>query len=255
MVNLLIKILTLYFLLFTSALFSQQWPFVEQNSGVSVNLTSVSASNQLGNAWVCGYNGTVLKTYNNGNNWINVSGNGISSDVNLVNIHPLKFSPDIVLTCGVRGDTAFVYRTTNGGTNWSAVFRQTNGRINAVFLKYGSSTGFITGNPVSGRWSIWKTTNNGANWDSAGLFLPQTGSEAGWNNSLFYYNTKVFFGTNNSYIYYSSNDGLTWIKRLTPGEQNPSALWFSPTFLDTGFMGYAAGSSKILYTTNSGYNW
>src|SRR3972149_8563459 len=64
-------------------LYSQSW--TEQVSNVTVQLTSVSAVD-FNNAWICGYSGTVLRTTNQGSNWLNVSGNGIPSNVLLVNI-------------------------------------------------------------------------------------------------------------------------------------------------------------------------
>ena len=58
----------------------------EVNSGVTVSLNSVSNIDAF-RAWVCGDNGTVLRTVDCGYNWHNVSGNGIPSNVELVNIY------------------------------------------------------------------------------------------------------------------------------------------------------------------------
>ena len=43
----------------------------------------------------------------------------------------------------------------------------------------------MEGDPVGGRWSLWKTINGGINWDSTGMFVPQNGTEAGWSNSVY----------------------------------------------------------------------
>jgi len=68
-------------LIFSSNIFSQYF-WTEQVTGVTANLTSVS--NIDGNvAWVCGYNGTVIKTSNAGYNWANHSGDYKDEDEEL----------------------------------------------------------------------------------------------------------------------------------------------------------------------------
>ncbi len=125
------KIILLFFTihLFLTSYCILSQPYVEQVSGVTVNLTSASICQfnySNGVVWVCGNNGTVLRTSNSGTNWLNVSGNGIPSNNNLINI----FCIDTVtaLTAGNIGTNTFVYRTTNKGANWIQVFSQASGK-------------------------------------------------------------------------------------------------------------------------------
>jgi hypothetical protein len=112
----------------------------------------------------------------------------------------------------------------------------------------------MQGDPVGGRWSLWKTTNNGLNWDSAGMYLPQAGSEAGWNNSLWYFGSKLWFGTNNTRIYHSSNNGTNWVSYATTGLTDIYTVTFDTnTYNNTGG-GYAGGTS-LMKSTNTGQNW
>ncbi len=242
------KIITLFFLLFmvlTNIIFSQQW--TEQVSGVSVQLTSVSNTGSGTFAWICGYSGTVLRTTNNGSLWQNVSGNGIPNTVQLVSMACIDANN--ALTAGYIGTTTYVYRTTNAGANWTQVFTQANGFIDAVCMT-STTTGFMAGDPVSMRWSLWKTTNGGANWDSTGLYLPAaTASEAGWNNSMVCYQNEIWLGTNNSRIYFSSNNGTNWIVQSTAPQLNSYALW-----MHFGFEG-AMGGDSLRITSNGGNNW
>jgi hypothetical protein len=224
-------------------------PFVEQVSGVTTTLKSAYALPGGIIAWICGYSGVVLKTTNSGTNWINVSGNGIPNTISLISI--CAISQSIAVTAGYSGSNTFVYRSSNGGANWTQVFTETGGFIDAVYLSTNSGTGFMVGDPVGGRWSLWKTTNSGANWDSAGLYLPQAGTEAGWNNSLVVNSNHIWFGTNNSRIYHSRNLGLNWTAQSTSPEVNSYAVYFA--MMDTAY-GYAGGTT-ILLTTNGGMNW
>ncbi len=228
-----------------------QWIYAEQNSGVTTGLNSAAVAGknfQSMQVWVCGTGGIVLKSTNQGANWINVS-NGIPASSNLISISCKLF--DTVLTAGNIGTTTYVYRTVNGGNNWSQVFSQQNGYINAIWMWSGIS-GFMVGNPVGGRWSLWKTNNGGVNWDSTGMRVPQNGIETGWNNSLAIMNNHIWFGTNNSRIYKSTNLGLNFSYVSTP-EQNSSAVWI---YRDTVSYVFAySGGNSIYATTTGGTNW
>lgn len=201
------KIISLFVLvLLTVVNISKSQPWMEQNSGVSQQLTSVSSIDG-NNTWVCGFNGTVLRTVNYGNPWINVSGNGIPANIQLVNVWGVTSA--IALVAGYIASNTWVYYTSNSGANWIQVFTQTGGFINGLSIKL-DGTGIMTGNPVGGRWSLWKTTNNGVNWDSSGLYLPQSGSETGYNNCIVYSQNRIWFGTDNSRVYHSTNNGNNW---------------------------------------------
>ncbi len=242
---------------FQPLLFTQTpWTYREQVSGVTTNLTGASSIPQYyyqNYAMVCGSAGVVLKTTNAGINWINVSSGGIPANVDLYTI--CVFNTDTAVTAGNTGAVTYVYRTVNGGLNWSQVFTQSNGKINAIALK-NSQLAYMTGNPVGGRWSLWKSTNKGLTWDSTGMYIPQAGSETGFANSLSARHNFVVFGTNNSRIYRSTNNGTNWSFMISP-EINSNSLWI---YSDTsGFpAGYAyiiSGSNNLFRSTNLGVNW
>jgi photosystem II stability/assembly factor-like uncharacterized protein len=230
--------------IFSFVTFSQPWQ--EQTSGVTQQLTSVSSIDGVNN-WVCGYNATVLRTSNSGNTWVNVSGNGIPPTMQLVNVWGITSTTALV--AGYIGSNTWVYRTSNSGANWVQVFTQTGGFINGLSIRL-DSVGFMAGDPVGGRWSLWRTTNNGANWDSTGLYLPQAGAEAGYNNSIVYSQNRIWFGTNNSRIYHSTNNGTNWSVQTTP-EADITSIWFDVGGNATGY----AGGNTFLKTTNYGANW
>jgi photosystem II stability/assembly factor-like uncharacterized protein len=251
------KIIYLFLIIsfFTGSVFSQFW--VEQTSGVTVQLTSVSPISAL-NVWVCGYSGTVLRTTNGGSNWLNVSGGGIPNTVSLVSIWGIDAST--ALTAGYVGSDTWIWRTSNAGINWVQVLSQPGGFINGIVMKKNQPMhGFVQGDPVGGRWSIWKTSNGGINWDSAGCYLPQNGAEAGWNNSIFIGTQSLYseadsllwFGTNNSRVYHSTNFGATWTSQSTAPEINSYALGI----LYYGEGNGLAGGTNLMRTSNYGVNW
>jgi photosystem II stability/assembly factor-like uncharacterized protein len=243
-----ISIITLYSLFFNATCFSQYW--LEQNSGVTVPLNSVSGIS--GYMWVCGDNSTVLKTTNAGINWI-AAGNGIPTGVTLVTIWGENNM--IAVTAGYNSSGGVAYRTSNGGLNWTLVFSQTGGSINAVYVSTGVRS-FMVGNPVGGRWSLWKSTNDGVSWDSIGLYIPQTNSETGFPNSLFVYSNDVWFGSSNSRLYHSSNNGVSWSFQSISPEASGRAVWFLSSSSDDPVLSFGlCGGASLMKTTNSGSSW
>lgn len=246
-----ITALLLYLLLSTNLYPQGGW--VEQTSGVSVQLTSVSVVNffyyPYKSVWICGYSGTVLRSTNNGLNWVNKSGNGIPNTAQLINI--LGIDSATALTAGYIGSITYVYKTSNGGNNWTQAFTQNNGFINGI-CKLSNGNIFMEGDPVVNRWSLWKSTNNGTTWDSTGLFLARNASEAGWNNAVYFSNSgRIFFGTNNFRMYSSTNNGLNWNVLPTPAEQNSYAIWFTYSNQGEGLF----GGANMFRTSDFGANW
>src|SRR4030095_9492041 len=122
--------LILFIILFNFEFFSQPL-FLEQPSGTTKPLNYVFQTNWQGlnavAAWICGDSGVVLKNSNPGGSFTNVS---IPLNMNLNTIASSFDNSISALTAGVKNDTAIVYRTTNGGTNWTVAFRQYQGSIN-----------------------------------------------------------------------------------------------------------------------------
>ncbi len=224
------------------------WEELPQMVTVPLN----SASNyDCSIAYVCGDSATVLKTTNRGYNWTNVSKNGIPPNVQLVNIFVVSVSPmHTVIASGHWGTYTYVYRTTNSGANWTQVFSQSSGLINAVWFTDANS-GFMQGNNVGGRWSLWKSTNAGLNWDSTGLYRSSYTTEFGFANCLWKSGANIWFGSNMSGVYHSTNNGSTWtIGTLVP-ESNSVAIWMGGSPYNLGY----SAANTLYKTTNAGVNW
>ena len=223
-----ILISALLFLAFAINGFSQTW--TAQTSGVTTSLNCVSAVDaNIG--WIGGNGGVILKTVNGGVNWTNVA-NGTVGTADIYAISALSASVCLVSTSPAN---TFVYRTSDGGTTWTQVFTQVGGFIDDIRFK-DANNGIMYGDPVSARWSIWRTTNAGVTWDSAGCYLPQAASEAGWNNAMFVNGNTVYFGTNSTKVYKSTNFGATgsWTSGATTGTANSYSVAFNG---NTGFSG------------------
>ncbi len=233
------KLLFLFVFLFTAA--NAQW--VEQTSGVTGALYSASAPTNLV-CWVGGAAGIVLRTVDGGTTWANVGGAGIANqDVYAV----FAIDADICYITTSPSSGTYIYKTTNGGVTWVTQLNQAGGFGDGLWFK-DANTGIFYGDPVGGRWSIFRTTNGGTNWDSTGLYLASEGF-AGWNNGLFALGDNVWFGTNGTKVWYSSNFGTNWTPQPTTGQANSYTIWFNnPSIGLTGGTGF-------MVTTNGGTNW
>lgn len=217
----------------------------EKNSGVTADLNSCSFA-LPSTIWICGNGGTVLRSTNTGENWVSMNSGGIPLSLDLSTIAGIDQTT--ALAAGSNGTAGYIYKTTNSGANWALVFTQPGGTINSIWIN-NSNNGFMSGNPVGGRWSLWKTTNGGTSWDSTGIYLPQISNETGLRNSMVYdYDGKVYLGTNSYRIYYSGN--LTsWIQKPTLGVDYSNAIMF------LGGRGYIGNSTGLYATSDNGSNW
>jgi Secretion system C-terminal sorting domain/Photosynthesis system II assembly factor YCF48 len=245
------KVIYLLILFITASLYSQTFLWEEQNSGTSTPLNSVSAYNN-NYVWICGDDDLVLRTTNGGLNWADVSGN-IFTGIDMVSI--LAINENTAIALGYCG-TSCIWKTTNGGLNWiEPLVLQGNGHFRSVKNKSSNPNEcFIVGDPVAGRWSLWKSTDAGTTWDSAGICLMQMGSGTGFDNCLSVIESKVWFSTytsGNSLMYYSSNFGANWTYYNIP-EPCITAIWVNNFGNDAEQL---AGGINLKYSTNSGTNW
>jgi len=214
--------------------------------GIYQHLNSVSTVNQ-NTGWACGNFGVVLRTTNGGVNWINVGFNPPVDSLSLFIVNAFNENTAIVVCNYVPGMRVSLYRTTNAGQNWIMVFRLDDGYIDGLGFK-DSSNGFMVGDPRNGRWSLWKSTNSGLNWDSTGLFLQDGGNETGYDQSMEVEENKIYFGTANYKIYYSTDFGINWHSSIV----NLHGIF---TISVSDLYGIAAGPFSGLRTTNGGINW
>jgi photosystem II stability/assembly factor-like uncharacterized protein len=195
--------------------------------------------------WAGGTGGTVVRTTDGGENWVDVSSSSIQGDV--YNITALDGTTAFVTTTP---SSTYIYRTTDGGTSWQQVFAQTGGFIDAIQM-FDATNGLAVGDPVGGKWTVLKTTDGGASWYRIASEPVQAGTEAGWNNSMCWIgSTHGWFGTNNSRIYRTTDGGATWSSASTTAANS-----YSVSFADVtnGLAGFSAAT--INRSTNGGAGW
>jgi photosystem II stability/assembly factor-like uncharacterized protein len=225
-----------------------------------LNCVSVGIGGTEG--WVGCDSGAILYTSNSGTNWYyrnnTVMGN---KSIHVISSMPSPFLVNFVtgkaLCSAVLSDTTYIYRTTNSGDNWSIVY-QKPGCIRAIIMM-DTLNGYALGDPVSGRWTILRTTNGGINFDS--LYSPplQIGNELANYGSFVFgripFDSLLMFGTNSGRIYRTTNGGHNW-DTISITFQNILTVKLGTLSESSQLnpIGYAAGSSAAM-TTDYGATW
>jgi photosystem II stability/assembly factor-like uncharacterized protein len=145
-------------------------------------------------------------------------------------------------------DTAYILKTTDGGSTWS---KQYSKNLNLTVVEFlDKDFGYVGGSSGSGTRKMLKTTNGGDSWQE---IISELGGEV---EDLDYVNTEMgWYCADNVLftggVFRTTNGGSTWQRLTEPGE-------FSKLFFlnkDTGWVN-SNGTSKRLYRTlNGGLNW
>jgi photosystem II stability/assembly factor-like uncharacterized protein len=242
------KLLFLFFsLIFLTALHAQAvWS--EQTSPVpNFILYTVSVvDNNV--AWIGGQAGTVLRTTDGGATWTSVGGGAIGA-TDVYNIFGVDAQNAVA--AGYDGATTYMWTTTDGGSTWTQVYSNSGGFMDAIWM-FDANNGFAYGDPspLGGNWELYNTTDGGATWNAAPPLAAQNGTEAGWNNAMYVSGSDVYFGTNNTRIYHSTDMGNSWTPQTTTGNVNSYSIWFNNA--STGLSGDA---SNLVRTTDGGNTW
>lgn len=216
-----------------------------QTSGTANQFFSVSAASDLV-GWAAGATATVRKTVDGGAAW--TDGNSTPGIItgDIYNINALDASTAFVTTSP---GATFIYRTINGGVTWTQVFTQAGGFIDGIQM-ISATEGYAMGDPVGGKWTILKTTDGGATWARMATEPVQVGTEAGWNNSFLIKGTHIWFGTNNTRVYHSTDLGLTWSSGTTTGTLNTYAVHYNS--LNDGLAGGGVAATPLVKTNDGG---
>ena len=163
---------------------------------------------------------------------------------------------------GPQSGSASIYKTTNGGTAWTPVsVSSITPFVNGIHF-FSETEGIALGDPRNSSWGIAVTSDGGGSWGALDQKLTvANASEVGWNNAATAFGDNVWFGTNNSRIYRSTDRGRSWSFGATPS-QNSFGIAFADenrgiaTFSVNGNGGGTqTGGYMIAATSDGGATW
>jgi photosystem II stability/assembly factor-like uncharacterized protein len=220
------------------------------NSNTTLGLGTIFPVN-ASTVYTSGTNGVVIKSIDGGLHWV-FANNGI---INTANLTLFFISENIGYAGGSSGDTAVLYKTSNGGLNWSALntsfLPASFSYISSMYFT-SASTGYILANG-----KVYKTTDGGAS------FSIQC------NNAAFTYSQITFIDANTGYIggnisgagttgglAKTIDGGLNWID-LTTNINDFNVFVSAIDFLsaDTGYVLASHKRSYIIKTVDGGATW
>ncbi|ATW51671.1 WD40/YVTN/BNR-like repeat-containing protein [Streptomyces peucetius] len=133
-----------------------------KDSGTDARLRGL-ASVSRSTAWVAGAKGTVLRTYDGGRSWLDVSPSG-AEELEFRDIEAFDARRAVVLAIG-EGEASRVLRTEDGGATWTESFRNTDPRaFYDCVTFFDSRHGLAMSDPVDGKYRILSTGDGGRSW-------------------------------------------------------------------------------------------
>ena len=178
---------------------------------------------------------------------------------------------DLVFIFGGPNGNPTVFRSTNGGVNFTSLGNTGLGGlelycgwavdVNTIFVGNGGGVGGTGGNA-----SFYKTTNGGVSWTLVG----STGGTGGFFNGIVFARTvspPYSFGVAESdppsgagqpyYLSITTDGGNTWTVTNPPGVSGAQSAQNSVMVIDNQFYGFGlyAGSSRVYMTSNGGSSW
>ena len=201
-------------------------------TGTETNLNSVFFTSAF-NGWAAGEDGKIIFTSDGGETW------STQQSMTSGTIKSLYF---INSTTGWAVGYVCFRKTTNGGLNWITDSGAPAAYGPDVVFFSDNNTGWVGG----GQGSLYKTSNQGSNWNAVITGISNTvrdiyfkDNNTGW----------VLFSGNELLV--TSNSGIYWIQRYT--WSNPTSVRF--TSIDTGFVAGIGGTGFITKTYDDGVNW
>jgi photosystem II stability/assembly factor-like uncharacterized protein len=125
-----------------------------------------------GVAWASGTNGTVLRTEDGGYLWQACSVPPGAEHLDFRGVQAFDANTAIVMSSG-KGDLSRLYKTTDGCQTWKLVFTNPDkdGFWDAVqFDKGPDGAGIVLGDPVNGKFPIFRASDSGSIWARWGGF-------------------------------------------------------------------------------------
>lgn len=120
------------------------------------------------------------------------------------------------------GVTGGIWITTDSGATWqrqnTASFNTGTDSFTNIVHFWDTQKGVCMGDPASGYFEIYTTTNGGTNWTrvpSANIPVPLDG-EYGYTHNFETLDNILWFQTNKGRLFKSTDFGLTWVKYDTP---------------------------------------
>ena len=217
----------------------------------------------------------IYRSDNGGNNWTKIL--FVTDSTGAIDIAMDQINPDNLLAAmwqrtrypnggSLTGATSGLYRSTNGGDNWTALGPANGlpnsattpvGRIGVSISRSNPNVAYTLFNNASTYLGFFKTTNGGLNWTNAN---PNGSLQSGFSTFSWYFGNVRVHPADPNIVYVldyeimkSTNSGTSWINQTTGSiHVDNHALAFKPGDPNVIIEGNDGG---IYNSTNGGSSW
>lgn len=266
--NIIKHLLSGVILLSAIQLQAQDLKIIEQTIPKKASFRGLSAVNDQV-AWASGSGGTVLRTINGGETWLDVSVPGADS----IQFRDIEaFNADTAIVMGIASPAKF-YRTTDGGRTWNETYSNDHPKIFFDAMGFwDAKNGIAFGDAMDGHLPIITTNDGGESWNEIDYEnLPKSpegegGFAASGTCLTIYGESTVWIGLGSpaSRVFKSEDKGKTWsVVETVMKRSKPTGGIFSLAFT-SDLYGIAVGgdyeddkdkSLNAAITTDGGKTW
>jgi photosystem II stability/assembly factor-like uncharacterized protein len=250
--------------------FSLGQSFTLQTSNTTEDLRGLSAVS-ASVAWASGTHGTYLRTVDGGTTW-SVAQVAGAETLDFRDVEAFSTDEAYLLAAGP-GEQSRVYKTTDGGKNWTLQFTNHDPKgFYDCMAFWDCEHGIALGDPIDGQFEMIATDDGGAHWNplpdaDRPHSLAEEGAFAASGTCIAVQgDTNVWFVTGGSAgrVFRSSNRGNTWSAADVPGTHNgASAGIFSIALGGVRYALVGGGDyqhpeqdgSNLAYTDDGGITW
>jgi photosystem II stability/assembly factor-like uncharacterized protein len=251
----------------TAGSVSAQW--TSQTSATEDELRGLSVVSPQ-SVWASGQRGTVIHSLHGGRSWTRDTVPGASA----IDLRAIAATSAHVAHAMSIGDSSRIFRTNDGGRNWSLRFVSTRkGSFFDAIRFWDERHGIAVSDPVDGKFLLVTTSDGGESWqevrpDGLPPALPNEGAFAASGSCLTVYGRNdVWFATGGATaarVFHSPDRGRTWSVSETPIRSSGASQGiFSVAFRDAkhgiaaggDYAKPALGGRNIAFTSDGGRSW
>ncbi len=157
------------------------------------------------------------RTTNGGATWSSRAISGLASNALIADLHAIDGNTAFIVTAPSSGSVNAngVWKTTDAGASWTkqAVAYNPPGAtsfINHIYF-WDANNGWTSGDPVGGKFEMYKTSNGGTTWTAVpGALAPENSDESTYVGQKEVQGDHIWTGTSIGRILHSADRGNTW---------------------------------------------